>query len=153
MDNSRDIALIDSLLKNKEEDECLEFKTNNTDPKMIGKLCSVLSNSARIHNKNHAYILWGVNDTGKIVGTDFNPDTSTKNKEIIKLKIAQKLKPAIDCNFKSINHPKGKVIMLEIPATTLSPVEFDGITYVRIGSATPKLSDHINQMQALIKNL
>jgi hypothetical protein len=58
MEKQRDIELINALLNNK-ENECLEFKGNNTDPKVIGKLCSALSNSARILNKDHAYILWG----------------------------------------------------------------------------------------------
>jgi predicted HTH transcriptional regulator len=47
---------------------------DDTDPKVIGKLCSALSNSARILNKDHAYILWGVSDDGRIIGTNFNPN-------------------------------------------------------------------------------
>lgn len=152
MNNARDIALIDELLDNRQENECLEFKENNTNPKIMGKLCSALSNSARIYNQDFSYVLWGVNDAGKIVGTDFNPDKST-DKSIPKFKLAQKLKPKIDCDFKAVNHSKGRVVMLKIPATTMAPVEFDGTAYVRVGSATPKLSDHSNKMQDLIKNL
>ncbi|OIR24844.1 ATP-binding protein [Bathymodiolus thermophilus thioautotrophic gill symbiont] len=150
-ENTRDMVLIDTLLC-KVEDECLEFKGNNIDPRIVGKLCSALSNSARIYDKNYAYVLWGVNDDGVIVGTDFNPDLSD-NKDILKFKLAQKLKPSLDCDFRVVQHPKGRIVILEIPATTLSPVEFDGTAYVRIGSATPKLSDHSNKMQTLIGKL
>jgi predicted HTH transcriptional regulator len=36
-------------------------------------------------------------------------------------------------------------VILEIPATTIAPIEFNGTAYVRIGSATPKLSDHLDE--------
>ncbi len=148
MEGQRDIELINTLLNNR-ENECLELKKDNTGPKIIGKLCSALSNSARIFNKNYAYVLWGINDDGIIVGTHFNPD----NKEIIKFKLSQALKPPIHCDFRLVTHQDGNVVILEIPATTVAPVEFSGTAYVRIGSATPKLSDHLDKMQILMKNL
>lgn len=148
MESQRDIELINTLLNNK-ENECLEFKVDNTDPKLIGKLCSALSNSARILSKNYAYVLWGVNDDGDIIGTNFNPN----NQDITKFKLSQALKPSIHCNFRSITYQDGNVVILEIPATTIAPVEFDGTAYVRIGSATPKLSDNFDKMQILMKNL
>lgn len=43
--------------------------------------------------------------------------------------------------------------MLEIPAATVSPVEYYGTAYVRIGNATPRLSDHPEWYQKLITNL
>ena len=136
------------------ESNCLEFKGNNQDPKIIGKLCSALSNSARIAGENFAYVLWGIrNSDHKIIGTNFDPDKEINLHQVEKFKLAQKLKPNIDCSFKIIDHPNGRVVMLEIPATTLAPVEFEGTAYVRIGSATPKLADHTNKFQTLIKNL
>ena len=43
----RDVALIDELRNGGSENACAEFKHNNDDPDMIGKLVSALSNSAR----------------------------------------------------------------------------------------------------------
>jgi len=40
-------------------------------------------------------------------------------------------------------------VLLEIPAAVPSPVEFDGVAYLRIGSATPKLSAHPQRQRAL----
>lgn len=72
---SRDIALIDQLRAEPAETPWLEFKSNNTDPDMIGKRCSALANSARIEGQDLAYLVWGVADeTHAVVGTDFNPD-------------------------------------------------------------------------------
>jgi len=43
--SDRDIALIDELCSQSSEHNLLEFKHNNDDPQMIGKLCSALSNT------------------------------------------------------------------------------------------------------------
>jgi len=44
----RDIALIDELRENSAENTCLEFKKDNIDIKLIGKLCSALSNPCSV---------------------------------------------------------------------------------------------------------
>ena len=154
MNQERNIAIIDQLLSSECESELLEFKENNSDPSMIGKLCSALSNSAAIKKQENAYVLWGIDNSGIIVGTDFNFELSNQDKyHVPKLKLAQKLKPSIDCEFTTVLHPKGRIVMLTIPATTSTPIEFDGVAYVRIGSANEKLSKHTNKFTTLIKNL
>ena len=45
------------------------------------------------------------------------------------------------------------MVLLEIRAATVAPVEFDGRAYLRIGSATPALSAHPDRQQALWANL
>ena len=55
----RDIVLIDELLSDNSENGCVEFKHNNESPDMIGKLCSALSNVARIEEKDYSYVIWG----------------------------------------------------------------------------------------------
>ena len=76
MNAMRDLDLINELLALPAETTWLEFKGSNTDPEMIGKRCSALSNAARIEGRNYAYLVWGIQDeTHAILGTDFNPDT------------------------------------------------------------------------------
>lgn len=71
--SERDIALIDELRTT--ENALVEFKKDNIDPKLIAKLCSALSNAARIEEKDFAYVMWGIDDaTHEVVGTRFNPD-------------------------------------------------------------------------------
>ena len=53
---SRDIALVDDLRAGVAESPCVEFKHNNDDPEMIGKLVSALSNAARACGEE---IAWG----------------------------------------------------------------------------------------------
>ena len=75
MNPARDIDLIDQLRAEPAETSWLEFKSNNTDPEMIGKRCSALANSARIEGQDLAYMVWGIADgTHAVVGTEFNPD-------------------------------------------------------------------------------
>lgn len=154
MTNERDIDLIDDLRLQPAETAWLEFKQNNFDPEVIATRCSALSNSARVDGKDMAYMLWGIRDADHaVVGTTFNPDTERKGNQGFQIWLAQRLKPSIAFSFKSVVHPDGKVIILEIPAATSAPVEFNGTAYIRIGSATPKLSEFPDRFQQLIDKM
>ena len=90
----RDIALVNELISKRDEDGTVEFKHNNEDPEAIGKLCSALSNKARIENKDFAYVVWGVKDgTKDIVGTTFNPNTQKVGNQVFIHWLSQKLRP------------------------------------------------------------
>lgn len=63
-------ALISELIKLSKETEWVEFKENNTDPEMIGKNISALSNTSALLGKKQAYLVWGINDeTHEIIGS------------------------------------------------------------------------------------
>lgn len=150
----RDIVLINELLSDDSEKGCVEFKHNNETPKMIGKLCSALSNAARIEEKDFAYVVWGIKDkTQDIIGTTFNPDAKTKGNQVFIMWLSQMLTPQIAFTFRKVTHPKGNLILLEIPATHTTPVEFERTAYIRIGSATLRLSDYPEHYQKLIDSL
>ena len=71
-DHERLIALVDELRALSTETEWVEFKKDNTDPEVIGKRISALSNGARLKDKNKGYMVWGVEDeTHSVVGTKF----------------------------------------------------------------------------------
>ncbi len=150
----RDIALIDELCGNPSELPWLEFKKDNIDPKLIAKLCSALSNAARVDQRDYAYILWGVEDNShSVVGTRFNPDNETVNNQVFQMWLAQNLSPSLAFSFRAVDHPDGRVVILEIPAATTAPITADSIAYIRIGSATPKLADYPERFQKLVDNI
>lgn len=150
----RDLALVDELLSVDSEHACVEFKHNNTDKDMIGKLISALSNAARINQKDFSYIIWGIEDaTRQVVGTTFNPDTKKVGNQVFIMWLTQMLQPRLAFNFRTIVHPQGRLVLLEIPAAMNMPVAFEKIAYIRIGSATPRLSDYPEYFQKLIANL
>ncbi|CAN5456492.1 helix-turn-helix domain-containing protein [soil metagenome] len=154
MNPARDIALIDQLRAEPAETPWLEFKSNNTDPEMIGKRCSALANSARIEGRDVAYMVWGIADaTHAVVGTDFVPDSKKAGNQVLPLWLANSLQPSIAFSFRTVAHPAGRVVLLEIPAATGAPVAFNAVPYIRIGSATPKLTDYPDRYQRLIERL
>jgi ATP-dependent DNA helicase RecG len=151
---NRDIALVDDLRSGGAETPCVEFKRNNDDPEMIGKLVSALSNAARIEDQALAYIVWGVDDDSHaVVGTTFDFQTKRVGNQEFEFWLAGSLRPGLALSFRFVDHPGGKLVLCEIPSATSAPVEFRGTAYVRIGSATPKLSDHTDRYQKLIHNL
>lgn len=156
MTQPRDVALVDELRGQPDETPWLEFKHNNIDPEVIGKRCSALANSARIEGRDCGYMLWGIEDgSHKVVGTDFRPDSDSVKVggQVMQLWLANKLQPSIAFSFRVVDHPDGKVVLLEIPAATGTPVSFHGTPYIRIGSATPKLTDYPDRYQQLIERM
>ncbi|MFC3172913.1 ATP-binding protein [Novosphingobium bradum] len=150
----RDVALVDELRGGHDENQWVEFKRSFDDEGMIGKLCSAMANGARADGKDVAYVIWGVEDgTKEVVGTTFNPDTKKVGGQAFQMRLAQLLKPSPAFSFRTVGHPDGRIVLLEIPAATVAPVEYEGTAYVRIGSATPKLSDYPDRYQKLITNL
>lgn len=154
INETRDIALIDELRALPAETSWVEFKGNNTDPEVIGKRCSALSNAARIDGRDCAYMLWGIEDgSHAVTGTTFNPDAQKAHGQVLQLWLANSLQPSIAFSFRVANHLRGRVVVLEIPAATGAPVAFNNIAYIRIGSATPKLTDYPQRYQQLIECL
>lgn len=152
MNQSRDIELIDDLRSQSAETQWLEFKKDNFDPNKTGVRCSALSNAARIEGKDCAYMLWGIQDgTHAVVGTSFNPDTKQVDNQGFQFWLAQRLQPSVAFSFRIVEHPEGRLVILEIPAATTTPVSFNNIPYIRIGSATPKLTDYPERYQKLIE--
>lgn len=154
MNPARDITLINELRALPAETTWVEFKGNNSDPDMIGKRCSALSNSARIEGKDAAYMVWGIEDGSHAVSeTDFNPDTKKVGNQPLPLWLANQLQPSIAFSFRVVMHPDGRVVLLEIPAATGAPVTFNSVAHIRIGNTTPKLTDYPERYQQLIERL
>jgi predicted HTH transcriptional regulator len=150
MTEPRTLAIIDDLRKLPAEAPWAEFKENNANAPLIGKLISALSNSARMSDEHFAYVVWGVRDgTHQAVGTTFEPGTQKENNQPLDLWLAQRLQPAIDFRFETIDYHGTRLVLLTIPAASTAPVEFDRTAFVRIGNATPRLSDHPERLKAL----
>lgn len=154
MNEARDIELVDELRARPGELPWLEFKRDNTDPEVIGRRCSALSNAARLEGKDCGYMLWGIDDASHdVVGTRFDPTTFKFGNQDLQFWLAQNLQPDVAFSFRAVAHPEGRVVILEVPAATSSPIGFKNIAYIRIGSATPKLADHPERYTKLIECL
>lgn len=148
--DARTLAIIGDVLQLPAETSWVEFKENNEDPNMIGKLISALSNAARFADKDFAYIIWGVRDNSKeLIDTKFNPSSQKQNNQPLDLWLAQRLKPSLNFKFEPVEYLGSHLVLLTIPAASTSPIEYEGVAYCRIGSATPKLSDYPERLRAL----
>jgi predicted HTH transcriptional regulator len=152
-DPQRLLDLVNDLLRQGEV-SWVEFKLNNSDPEMLGIRVAAISNAARLSGQQTGFMLWGISDApAAVIGTTFNPEKERVGNQVLSFWLAQQLMPSIAFQFHRVQHPRGEVVMLEIPAATSTPVAFKSIAYLRIGSATPKLTDYPERYQALLTAL
>lgn len=143
MDEKEFQVLVEELALLPKETEWVEFKVNNSNPQEIGEYISALSNSACLHNKKYAYLVFGIQDgTHQIVGTNFNPYEEKIKSQELENWIATQLNPRIDFYiYEGIVKGK-KIVIFLIEATISTPVKFKGIEYIRVGSYKKPLFEH-----------
>lgn len=135
--------LIVELCKLPNETQWVEFKHNNYYPDMIGQDISALANSAALHEKSCAYMLWGVDDTShEIVGTEFNLQTVKKGQQELENWLRSLLSKNADFEFHTVPVSGKNVGVLIVHRAVNQTVMFQKTDYVRIGSYTKKLSEY-----------
>lgn len=136
-------SLVRELCNAPNETEWLEFKHNNDNLDTIGCYISSLSNSAALHGKEQAYMLWGIEDgSHAIIGTDFSPTAKGKGNESIETWLLKLLQPKINFCFYEITVGGFPVVLLEISPPPQYPVAFKRQEYIRIGSSLKNLRDY-----------
>lgn len=135
--------LINELRKLPNETQWLEFKHNNYEPAMIGRDISALANSAVIHEKSCAYMLWGIDDTThEIIGTDYNLLTLKKGNQELENWLRSLLSPNADFDFFMVPMNDKNVGVLIIYKAANQTVTFEKTDYIRVGSYTKRLNEH-----------
>ena len=145
------LALLKDELKF-EESETSEFKINNDNPALIGKNISALSNAAALQNKEQAYLIFGINDDGGIVGTKFRANKKYKNQGI-KNWLATQVSPGIHFDIHDVVVDDKHLVVFAIDAATNYVAKFKSVAYVRVGSSTKQLSKHDSLEKALWQKL
>jgi predicted HTH transcriptional regulator len=143
-------SLVNELRKQPKETEWVEFKRNNGKPDEIGEYISALANSAALHRKVNAYLVWGIDDnTHDIVGTSFNPSESRVGGEELESWLLHLVSPKIEFAFRSVLIDEKNVCLLEIDVAHRVPVQFSGAEYIRIGSYKKRLKEYPEKERAL----
>ena len=143
-------GLVRELCKLSQETEWVEFKVDYHTPQAIGEYISGLANAAALHDKTHAYVLWGVeNQSHVIVGTTFDPKSAKKGNEPLESWLLQMLRPRIDFRFHEIMFDGLRVVLLEIDSAAHQPIAFAGAEFIRVGSTKRKLKDYPEKERAL----
>lgn len=146
-----DVIELLKTLDHKESEIC-EFKINNYRPELIGESISALSNAAAVSGVDSAYLLFGIDDNGKIVGTNFNPDKKHKNQEL-KNWLATQLKPATHFTIDTVESCGKRIVIFTIAAASTYPVKFKSQARIRVGSYTKSLNNHPDLEKVLWQNL
>lgn len=142
--------LLTELRSQSQETEWVEFKQNDADPEQIGEYLSALSNSAALHRKEAAYIVWGVeNRTHHVVGTSFKPRQTKKGNEELENWLLRLLAPRIDVKIHEFQEHGHDVVIFEIQPAQRTPVAFSGAEYIRVGSLKKKIKEYPEKERAL----
>ena len=145
--------IIEDVRKHQYESPWVELKRNNYSPQEIGEYISALANTAALFNQEHAYLLWGVDDTThEIVGTTFVPQKEKQGNQGLELWISTQLDPQVQFYFHSTVIEDKPVVLLEVSRANSAPVKFKGIDYIRIDSYKKKLKDYPDTERELWAN-
>ncbi|MDD4549701.1 MAG: putative DNA binding domain-containing protein [Syntrophomonadaceae bacterium] len=134
--------LLDELRALPHETEWVEFKQDRYDPQEIGEYISALSNSACLHGKDLAYLIFGIDDEDHYIkGTTFNPLIAKKGNQELENWWATQLSPRVDFKILTLNVQNKNVVIVVIDSAKERPVAFRGIEYIRVGSNKHKLKN------------
>lgn len=154
MDQSELEKLIEHLVKLPAENEIVEFKLNNFSPDVIGKRISALSNAVNLLEQKYGYIVFGIEDeTHAVIGTKFNPHTEKIGTTNLIFWLSQHLNPRIDFRIYTIKYNQKDLVIFQVPPAITQPVKFEGVAYIRVGSATPKLNDYPDKERSIWNNI
>jgi ATP-dependent DNA helicase RecG len=135
-------AMLGSLLDLPAETEVVEFKEakNGYDFRKLGKYFSALCNEANLKRKDAAWLVFGVANDHRIVGSQFRPQRP--DLDSLKEEVGNKTTSRITFTEIYEVHRDGKrVVMLEIPpAPQATPVAFEGHFYARDGESLQALN-------------
>jgi ATP-dependent DNA helicase RecG len=135
--------LVEELLSYGRETEWIEFKKDNDAPHMIGEYISALSNSACLHKTKHGYLVYGIDNSGKVSGTEFEPKkTKGKGNENLENWLFRLLNPKIDFEIIEGNYKGDKIVIFKIDSAKRNKVRFDGMEYIRVGEYKHPLRDY-----------
>src|SRR5687767_13864509 len=119
--------LLRNLTSLPHETEWVEFKHNNAKPEEIGEYLSALSNSAALHRKESAYIVWGVSDDPghSVLGTTFKPRQEKVGNEELENWLSVHLTPRVNFQIHEFMAESKPVVMFCVQPTAHSPVRFN----------------------------
>ena len=135
-------TLLKRLTSLPHETEWVEFKQNYSEPQELGEYLSALSNSAALHGKEAAFLVWGVEDgSHKVVGTTFRPRSEKKGAEELESWLARQLSPSINFKIYEFVAQGRAIVIFEIPPAVHTPVRFAETGFIRVGTYRKKLRD------------
>jgi predicted HTH transcriptional regulator len=136
-------ALIDSLRALPRETDWVEFKENNFNADTVGQYISSLANSAILHEKDHAYLVYGIRDSDhEVVGTHVNIDSKMVGNDRFLFWVVKFLEPHLQVQHHRLDYHGKQVELLCIQPPYQQPVRFKKVAYIRVAAAQQPLTNH-----------
>jgi ATP-dependent DNA helicase RecG len=138
---SNPCELLKRLLSEGREKPWLEFKHNCVDVKDVGSYVSALANSAVLHDKDRAFLVYGIADqTLKPIGTTFRPTAAKIGNDKLRNWLTHSIRPNLNIEFHEFECEGRQHAIIEIEPSYQQPVKSEGDAYIRIGEHKKKLS-------------
>lgn len=150
MNHDELLELLDTLIECW-ENEVVEFKRGKREFSLsdIGKYFSAISNEANLRGQSFGWLVFGIDDkTRQVIGTNYKAKSSERI-QAVSQQISQDTQPTITFrNIFELQHPKGGVVMFQIPAAPKgSPISYNGHYYARAGESLVALGlDKLNEI-------
>lgn len=143
-------ALLESLCALPREADWVEFKQNQFDADSVGQYISALANSAMFHEKDHAYLVFGVrNADHEVVGTSVNIENERVGEDRFLFWLSKYLDPRVTVQHHRMLYKGKNVVILCIDPVYQKPVKFKRIAYIRVDASQQPLSNHSEIERAL----
>jgi ATP-dependent DNA helicase RecG len=145
------IDLLHILIKQSQESQWLEFKSNGIDHERIGQYISALSNGATLANQTYGYLVWGVEDGTHIAkGTSFSfVNAKHGGNQDLELWLRTQLYPKINFEIFEFVDENKHFVLLRIPAAKGEPVNFQKKPYVRVNSHVTDLRNYPDWLRTI----
>lgn len=142
--------LVMQLIQLPYETPWVEFKENNSDHQMIGESISALANAAAYHEKNKAYLVWGIKDkTHEIAGTTFDFLAGKVGNQPLENWLRTQLSENADYIYDTDEIHGKRIVVVTISKATERTVMFRKMEFIRVGACTKKLNDVANMKAQL----
>ncbi len=131
-------------MKEGKELSWLEFKEGNaTDNQRLGKYISALSNAANLAHRPYGYLIFGIKDGSlEIVGTKFSYENRKEKGSDLDFYIRHNLSPSVYFEHFVCNYQGKKIEIFRIPKSFNTPIEFEKVAWIRIGSSLTELKKY-----------
>lgn len=142
MDATTLLEQLSALLALPAETEWVEFKEakDNYDFGRLGRYFSALSNEAALAGKTQGWLVFGINNQHRVVGSRYRPQRPKLDS--LKKEVADKTNNRLSfVEIHELAHPQGRVLLLEIPAALPGvPTTWEGHAYGREGESLGPLN-------------
>lgn len=149
------IDIIDDCLKQPDETDWIEFKENNADYNTLGKRLCWLSNTACLSGKDFWFLIYWIEDwTLALKWTKFIPEKKKEWWQPFLFKLSKDILPDnIEITVETVDYKWFNLVIFIIPSANDRPTTFKKISYIRVWTANPPLSEYTEKERKIWNNI